>query len=220
MLSICERDEILMPRKSKPLINIVSKFNIFTSNLSFDEIYEFKNTYFDNRGVERKSSQQRKALYQRFAKTQIYTHGWNIHLHGDYLSGRVTFLFNCDNDYKPFLTSSMYEFIHGIFDIKFVEGVTLKEAEDCVYDKEINDLYEKDEHVYLKMRIDMRKIFNGFIGEIGDNYFIVYNKYWKGESVKCVYDLDVIFQQENEDAILEVIRNEDTRNNNDVIAGS
>ena len=63
ILSICERDEILMPRKNKSPINIVSKFNIFTSNFSFDQIYTFEDTYYDKRGIKKKSPLQRKALY-------------------------------------------------------------------------------------------------------------------------------------------------------------
>ena len=40
----------------------------------------------------------------------------------------------------------------------------------------------------------MRKIIGGTIGEIGEDYFVVYNKYYKGFSVECGFDLDNIFE--------------------------
>ena len=41
----------------------------------------------------------------------------------------------------------MLDFIHRIFDIRFIEDVTIDEAELYVYDNEIKNLYEKDGYV-------------------------------------------------------------------------
>ena len=92
----------------------------------------------------------------------------------------------------------MLDFIHGIFDIRFIEDVTIDEAELYVYDNEIKNLYEKDGYVWLKVRVDMRKILGRFIGEIGVDYFVVYNKNQKGIPIDCVYNLDEIHQENEE----------------------
>ena len=44
----------------------------------------------------------------------------------------------------------------------------------------------------------MRKILGRFIGEIGVDYFVVYNKNWKGIPIDCVYNLDEIHQENEE----------------------
>jgi hypothetical protein len=99
----------------------------------------------------------------------------------------------------------MYEFLSGIFDIKFIEEVTtIEEAKKLVYDNEFDDLYIKDNHIWLKVRVDMRKILGGIISKIGEDYFVVYNKFWNGNQVECVFDLDNIFSIENIEELSEV----------------
>ena len=114
-------------------------------------------------------------------------HGFIIYLTGNYtVEGRVMWKFE---------GGDMYEFLSRIFDIKFTEEVlTIEEAKKYVYDNKFDNLYMEDNYIWLKIRVDMRKIISRTIGEIGEDYFVVYNKYYKGFPVECGFDLDNIFE--------------------------
>ena len=88
LINICESDIPMIPRKNKIAIKVVSKFNILTSNRSFDDIYNFFDTEniqtYEYRGREKKSIVQRKAIFRRFDKTEEYVHSFIIFLTRNY----------------------------------------------------------------------------------------------------------------------------------------
>ncbi|CAG8456222.1 14471_t:CDS:2, partial [Gigaspora rosea] len=134
----------------------------------------------DQINMKRKNKQSIGIVSKRFTRTQAYTHGYIIKLEGRYVDGRVKFTIESD---KFNLPGDLNDFINGNFNIKFVEGITLEEAKNYVYDDEFDDLYEKEDEVYLKIKVDMSYILGGVIcaDYRDDNVFWVYNKYWKDD---------------------------------------
>ncbi|CAG8854581.1 40460_t:CDS:1, partial [Gigaspora margarita] len=66
------------------------------------------------------------------------------------------------------------------FDIKFNEEIDIVEVQKYVYDDDIENLYEKDNIVYIKCEVDINYVLGGVICDINykDNSFWVYNSYW------------------------------------------
>ncbi|CAG8720697.1 6882_t:CDS:1, partial [Racocetra fulgida] len=184
LLSCCEKDNLAIKQRNKMPIGIVSKFHLFTAQDSFDNIFCFEKCKDGVKSKDEpvKSKEKRIAIFRRFTKARAYTHGYIIKLEGRYeRDGRVKFIIESDELNNP---GDLNEFIHGNFDIKFVEGITLEEAKKYVYDDEIDDLYkDEDEEVYLKIKVDMSHILGGVICDVNDkeNSFWVYNKNWQGD---------------------------------------
>ncbi|CAG8681699.1 18584_t:CDS:2 [Dentiscutata erythropus] len=49
LLNLCEKDEYIIKQRNKKPIEVVSKYNIFTAQDLFDDIFSFKKYFFDNR---------------------------------------------------------------------------------------------------------------------------------------------------------------------------
>ncbi|CAG8758358.1 15136_t:CDS:2 [Dentiscutata erythropus] len=154
LLNLCEKDECIIKQRNKKPIEVVSKYNIFTAQDLFDDIFSFRKCFFDNR-VYVKSKESRIALYRRFSKSLL------------------------ESD-QP---GDMLDFINSRFHIKFVEDVNIEEAKKYVYDDDFENLYEYDGDVFMKREIDMNVVLGGVIGNIDvDNQsFTVYNRYWNSE---------------------------------------
>ncbi|KAF0559899.1 hypothetical protein F8M41_004414 [Gigaspora margarita] len=66
------------------------------------------------------------------------------------------------------------------FDIKFNEEVDIAEAQKYMYNDDIENLYKKNNIVYMKREVDINYVLGGVICDINyeDNSFWVYNSYW------------------------------------------
>ncbi|CAG8796605.1 16519_t:CDS:2, partial [Dentiscutata erythropus] len=49
LLNLCEKDECIIKQRNKKPIEVVSKYNIFTAQDLFDDIFSFRKRFFDNR---------------------------------------------------------------------------------------------------------------------------------------------------------------------------
>ncbi|CAG8667627.1 19400_t:CDS:1 [Dentiscutata erythropus] len=201
LLNLCEKDPCLIKQRNKKPIKVVTKYNIFTSQDPFDDIFSFRKRVFDDRNI--RSPQKRIGLYRKFLKYEDYTHDYMIQLLGRYQSVKVDYhIFWLEPD-KP---GDLLDFINGRFNMKFVEGLDLEKAKTYIYDDDFENLYENDGIVYLKREIDMNIVLGGVIGDVDlDNQnFSVYNRYWQSElpdSIVIPKNLDSLNQKLREKII-------------------
>jgi energy-coupling factor transporter ATP-binding protein EcfA2 len=186
LLSVTERDKCTIRQRNKKPIEMVQKYNAFTAQDIFDNIFSYRTRVFSSE--QQINIEKRIALYRRFTQSIAYTHGYIIWLQGRFLDGRIRFTItsNTDSNNRP---GNLQDFIDGRFDIKFFESMTIEEAKKYVYDDDIENLYEKDGDVYMKREVDMNFILGGIICDIVHEYssFWVYNKYWTGDLPTDIY---------------------------------
>ncbi|CAG8632803.1 15166_t:CDS:2, partial [Dentiscutata heterogama] len=165
-------------RKNKKPVKVVSKYNIFTAQDPFNNIFTFRKHVFDQEEI--KSSELKIALYRRFSKSQVYTHGYIIEMLGCYEEGVVNFRIDW---LKPYQARDLLDFINGRFDIKFVEDISLEEAKKYVYNDDFDNLYEQDGYVFMKREINMSYVLGGIVGNVDleNETFSVYNQFWDSE---------------------------------------
>jgi hypothetical protein len=186
LLKATETDGCRMRQRNKKPIMIVSKFNLFTAQDNFDNIFNYRTRVFSLQPVV--NPEKRIAIFRRFTQSKEYTHGYIICLQGRYLDGRIsyTIISDVDNGNKP---GDLQNFIDGRFDIKFMELITIEKAKKYVYDDDIENLYEKDGDVYMKREVDMNFVLGGIVCDINfdESSFWVYNKYWEEELPTNIY---------------------------------
>src|SRR5205085_5718140 len=114
LLSVTEKDKVTMSRKNRSAVLIVTKYNIFTAQHSFADIFSFNTRRFDKPVF---SIEQMKALYRHFSQSPVYTHGYIIRLFGRYIfDGRVKFTIETIANLIP---SNIQDFVNSRFDIIF-----------------------------------------------------------------------------------------------------
>ncbi|CAG8839356.1 43364_t:CDS:2 [Gigaspora margarita] len=72
------------------------------------------------------------------------------------------------------------DFINSRFDIKFNKEINIIEVQKYIYNDDIENLYKKDNIVYIKREVDINYVLGGIICDINyeNNSFWVYNSYW------------------------------------------
>ncbi|CAG8801656.1 21922_t:CDS:2, partial [Gigaspora margarita] len=151
LLNLAEKNDCVIKQRSKKPITVVSKFNIFNSQDLFNNIFTSNKTY---------NREKRNGLHRRFSKSLVYTHGYMIRFTGQYLNERVFFSIVALENQKNYQPRDLTDFINGRFDIKFNKEIDIIEAQKYVYDDDIENLYEKDNIVYMK-----HKVYNSYWNE-------------------------------------------------------
>jgi hypothetical protein len=148
---------------------------VFTAQNHFDDIFSFTIRKFED---PIKSEEKRQALFRRFSGTSVYTHGYILELTGRYLNRKVRYALKSTAPNEP---GNFKDFLDGRFDIKFEESIkTIEEAKAYVYEDDYENLYEKEDEIYLRKQVDINHIFGGIICEVNFEKcsFWVYNKNW------------------------------------------
>ncbi|CAG8829258.1 19722_t:CDS:1, partial [Dentiscutata erythropus] len=99
LLNLCKKDLCPIKQRNKKPIKVVTKYNIFTSQDPFDNIFSFRKRVFDDRNI--RSSQKRIGLYRRFSKYEDYTYSYMIQLLGRYQSEKVDYYISWLEPDKP-----------------------------------------------------------------------------------------------------------------------
>ncbi|CAG8815533.1 10993_t:CDS:1, partial [Dentiscutata erythropus] len=175
LLKVTEADQVTIKQRAKKPIQVVSKFNLFTAQDSFDDLFSYRTRNFSRDAVY--NMETKVALHRRFMESE----GYMFRLSGKYKkNGRVKFTIK---KLDPYSSGNIQDFIEGRFDIKFTEDTTLEEAKKFVYDEDIDNLYMKDDDVYLKKQVNINKILGGIITDVNydESSFWVYNRYWNGD---------------------------------------
>ncbi|CAG8724892.1 13130_t:CDS:2, partial [Dentiscutata heterogama] len=149
----------------------------------FHDIFTFRKRVFDHEEI--KSSESKIALYRRFSKSRVYTHGYIIEMLGRYKEGVVNFRIDW---LKPYQTGDLLYFINGRFDIKFAEDISLEEAKRYVYDDNFDNWYEQDGYIFMKREINMSYVLGGIVAnvDLDRKIFTVYNEFWNSELPKNI----------------------------------
>ncbi|CAG8715361.1 7603_t:CDS:2, partial [Gigaspora margarita] len=152
--------------KLEDLLNLAKK-----DDYLFDNIFTFNKSY---------NREKRIGLHRRFSKSSAYTHGYMIRFTGQYLNGRVFFSIVSLKNQKYYQPEDLNNFINSKFDIKFNKEANIVEAQKYMYDDNIENLYKKDNIVYMKHEVNINYVLGGVICDINykDNSFWVYNLYW------------------------------------------
>ncbi|CAG8563690.1 17430_t:CDS:2, partial [Dentiscutata heterogama] len=120
LLLLYEKDQCIIKQYNKKSIEVVSKYNIFTAQDQFDDIFSFHKWTFDNKSI--------KIVNRYISKKVDYYFIWT----------------------EPDELGDINDFMNGQFDIKICEGLDLESAKKYVYDKDFENLYELKEDIYLK----------------------------------------------------------------------
>src|SRR5438132_3136789 len=197
-LKITEKDDILVKVKNKSPINVVSKYNIFTSNRSLEQIMKFDNasSWF----------RDKTACLRRFKPP----YGYMIRLEGSYPNGLVRWIFE-EGDKKQFFLQELI--------ITFNKCIkTINDAKLYVYDDEFINLFESNERVYLKKKIFFLSD-NDIIIEENDITNIVINENFDCDKRNMIIsilneDCDYCYKLERIDNIIKY-QNKRKQNNQD-----